>query len=164
MSKKMNIKRNELAIFLHFDSQFDFVAIFVLKTKENWDWRPRLPTKQEGKTRACDNSTTNVNISAVKNQNKQKAKFLEESRILSLVHGNLQIFDSFLSSKRMEGGDEEFQVYFSTQQLKESQMNPGVWWLNESQRKIPELDGLLPKCKFFWLANLISRQMRREQP
>ena len=41
----------------------------------------------------------------------------------------------------MEGGDEEFQVYFSTQQLKESQMNPGVWWLNESQRKIPELDG-----------------------
>ena len=41
-------------------------------------------------------------------------------------------------------------------------MNPGVWWLNESQRKIPELDGLLPKCKFFWLANLISRQMRRE--
>ena len=34
MSKKMNIKRNELAIFLHFDSQFDFVAIFVLKTKE----------------------------------------------------------------------------------------------------------------------------------
>ena len=164
MSKKMNIKRNELAIFLHFDSQFDFVAIFVLKTKENWDWRPRLPTKQEGKTRACDNSTTNVNISAVKNQNKQKAKFLEESRILSLVHGDLQIFDSFLS-KRMEGGDEEFQVYFSTQQLKESQMNPGVWWwLNESQRKIPELDGLLPKCKFFWLANLISRQMRREQP
>ena len=65
---------------------------------------------------------------------------MEESRILSLVHGNLQIFDSFLS-KRMEGGDEEFQVYFSTQQLKESQMNPGVWWLNESQRKIPELDG-----------------------
>ena len=75
MSKKMNIKRNELAIFLHFDSQFDFVAIFVLKTKENWDWRPRLPTKQEGKTRACDNSTTNVNISAVKNQNKQKRNF-----------------------------------------------------------------------------------------
>ena len=30
----MNIKRNELEIFLHFDSQFDFVAIFVLKTKE----------------------------------------------------------------------------------------------------------------------------------
>lgn len=68
----------------------------------------------------------------------------------------------------MEGGDEEFQVYFSTQQLKESQMNPGVWWLNESQRKIPELDGRTDssrtKCKFFWLANLISRQMRREQP
>ena len=33
MFKKMNIKRNELAILLHFDSQFD-IEIFVFKTKE----------------------------------------------------------------------------------------------------------------------------------
>ena len=74
MSKRMNIKRNELAIFLHFDSQFDFVAIFVLKTKETEiDGHAFILSRKQ--TRACDNSTTNVNISAVKNQNKQKRNF-----------------------------------------------------------------------------------------
>ena len=99
MSKKMNIKRNELAIFLHFDSQFDFVAIFVLKTKETEidghafllsrkEKRVRVTTQQQMSTSQQSKIKINKKRNFWKNQESFHWSFTEISKYLTVFSQN----------------------------------------------------------------------------
>ena len=82
--------------------------------------RVRVTTQQQ--------MSTSSQQSAASSQNKQKRNFWKNQEknpftphISSTeISKYLTVLKSLKESKRMEGGDEEFQVYFSTQQLKES--------------------------------------------